>query len=291
MVQSLPHPPAGPRHGHLQRPQGCRARPQGAADRHPGAREALVRQAHPRGLRAGLLQNAADMREHQQVKNGSKGAQRPDSAARRLGGGLGPARTGRRVPSGASVFLALHQCSARPRLCREQPIQAGWAAWRGARQAPRHLGRPSAGRVGPGCGGSGGDGSERGGGPSRAQALTRMWAHVGTRTHTHTHSYPSGTPGTSKDLAEPLGPGPHGLQLLAGLSQWGPGAVVERSGGQRGNTGTPLERVPQTPWDTPPNPCSLQTGRGLGDMGGSEGKNDKRRFVKIPSQITDKIAK
>ena len=32
-------------------------------------------------------------------------------------------------------------------------------------------------------------------------------------------------------------------------------------------------------------------GRGLGDMGGSEGKNDKRRFVKILSQITDKIAK
>ena len=115
-MQSLPHPPARPRHGHLQRPQGCRARPQGAADRHPGAREALVRQAHPRGLRAGLLQNAADMREHQQVKNGSKGAQRPDSAARRLGGGLGPARTGRRVPSGASVFLALHQ-APRARAC------------------------------------------------------------------------------------------------------------------------------------------------------------------------------
>lgn len=195
------------------------------------------------------------MREHQQVKNGRKGAQRPDSTARRLGGGF----------------------------------QAGLqSSWRCA-SAPRALD----------CAGSGPHrrGRRPGAGPDRlpgtwAGPARAGWAWAGetvpsaagaphTHTHTHSHSLSVWHTGDIRGLSRASWQASASGNL--GLQRGGQGASgATQDAPQEGSTDTLGHTA---------NPCSLQTGWGLGDTGGSEGKNNKRRFVKILSQITDKIAK
>lgn len=256
-MRSLPHPPAGPRHGHLQRPLGCRPRPQGAANRRPRAREALETQAHQRGLRAGLLQNGCrrESTHTSRLRTAGRGRR---GVARRLGGGLGPERTGGGFRAGLPFSWRCASGRRTLACARSRPHRRRGRPGAGPGQAPRHLGRPSAGRVGPGVGG---DGPENIRGPSR----TGTDPGTRTRTHAHTHSLLSAWhTGDIRGLSRASGPGPHSLQLLAGLSQWGPGAVVGKSGYQRGHTGTPLGRVPRTPWDTPQ---TLAVSRQDGDWG------------------------
>lgn len=88
-----------------------------------------------------------------------------------------------------------------------------------------------------------------------------------------------------------MAPAPHGPQLWEWLSQRGPRAVVGKSEGRWNDTGTPPLTVSTNPLEQTPNPCRIQRGRGLGERSRSEGKNNRRSFIKILSQITDKIAK
>lgn len=163
------------------------------------------------------------MREHQQVKNCRKGAQRPDLTARRLGGGF------------QAGLQSSWRCASAPRAltARGAAHTGGAGGLAQGQTGSQALGQAQHGQGGPGQG---------------RRFRVRQGPRTRTRTHTHTH-YPSGTPGTSEGSAEPPGLRPHGLQLLAGLSQWEPGAVAGRSGGQRRNAGRPsrgFHRHPRT---------------------------------------------
>lgn len=240
MVQSLPHPPAGPRHGHLQRPRGVPCSPPrdcGPPPRSPGG---TGKPGSPTWAEGGP---AADVREHQQGKNGRRGRR---GLTRQLGALAEGSKRGSGLPGAAPLLHA-------PLTARGAAHTGGAGGLAQRQTGSQALGQAQHGQGGPGQG-------------RRFRVRQGPRTRTRTRTHTHTHSYPSGTPGTSKGSAEPPGPRPHGLQLLAGLSQWEPGAVAGRSGGQRRNAGRPSRGFHRHP-RTHPKPLQSPDRTGLGGHG------------------------
>lgn len=165
----------------------------------------------------------------------------------------------------------------------------------------RHFGRPDMGTAGPRRGKvleprqGPSPCSPACPGPSNAQSQTQLWVHVHTHAHNHTRLWPSGTLVTSEGSSRggwhpgpdplPTGPGAAGMPRPAGAS----GRGGEREG-RWDNTGTVPITVSTNTLEPTPNLCTSRE-EGVWVRRQIGGKNNKRSFIKILSQITDKTAK
>lgn len=159
----------------------------------------------------------------------------------------------------------------------------------------RHFGRPDMGTAGP----------RRAPLPAalpapgpRTHSPRHSCGHVHTHTHAHNHTRlcPSGTLVTSEgssrggwhpgpDPPPPTGPGAARMPRPAGAS----GCGGKRQGGWD-NTGTVPLRGSTNTLEPAPNLCTSRE-EGVWVRRQTGGKNNKRSFIKILSQITDKTAK